>query len=426
MSEQKKGGNTKLMVLLGVAAVGLTSVAVIVSKERTAGTYESVREDVPQLFTNFKERINAVARIEMRSRGTDFIVEKQADGTWAMPNRFGFPVDTDKVRRILVNTSELEILERKTDDPDKLDKLGLKDTESEESEAVRVTFFDEKGAVVSNFIAGNKRKAGGYALYVRKESENQAYLVRGEGWAGLNIGPDYWLNAEQFRFDKKKVKSVTFVEGVAPAELTQAGIPNAPDAPEPEAENVTDAEADVPGPDEIAQTQPEGEGAAEETAAAEQPAPAVTTTGIVLARNNASARKFRVDNLPEGIEEDPSKVNEAAFAPEDLSLGGIVPADQALKDDNVPEMTAVYETFDGSKITVNTFGDREGDILARFSANIPDNAPEDVVQQAEKINAKSGWLFVLPEETAQKFRVNAAYLAKKEEKAEEKSAESKE
>lgn len=350
---EKKQSSRTWIVLLAASAIGLSTVAIYVNKDKSAGSYEDTREDMSGLFTNFKQRINDVSRIEMRARGQDFIVARNEQDAWVMPNRYNYVVDTDKVRRILVNTSELEILEKKTNHPDKLDALGLSDIESKDSSAVRVTFFDNKGSVISNFIAGNKRKGGGYALYVRKESEHQSYLVRGEGWSGLNIGPDYWLNASTFRLDKSVIKQVSYLRG---------------------------------------------------------------DTSLIVSRAHADARKFRVEGLPAGKEEDSGSVNNAAFVIETLSLGGLAKDDGSIvKDPGVAEMKTVYETFVGFKLVIETFGDREGDILARFSAELPEKASDAITQQADRMNtAGKGWLYVLTEEQAALVRTTPASIIKEE------------
>jgi hypothetical protein len=351
----------RLLLALGAVCL-LAGTAIYLANQKTAGTYEDAREATPQLFTAFKDKVNDVARISMRSKGQDFVIAKDAEGKWVMPDRFNYPVEFAKVQSILLNAAELEILERKTDDPKKLDRIGLGDTESKESDAVRVSFFDKSGAILSNFVAGKRRIGGGYALYVRKEHDSQAYLVKGDGWMRLDLGPDYWLGAERFRMEKEEIAKITI------------------------------SRADK-------------------------------TDGMTLERAHNGARKFRVEaELPEGKEEDESKANDVAFSLSELSLAGVVPeAEAELKPETA--VIAAFRTFGGLEMTVDVRTDKDGDALAAFSAGVGANASDPVKQRAEAINAAAkGWRYVLTPESATKLTATPKHLVKEEKPKEEEKA----
>ncbi|MET0155255.1 MAG: DUF4340 domain-containing protein [Rickettsiales bacterium] len=330
--------NTKI-VACGVMAFALIAGAVYLSKKESPGAYDDAKPKLTQFFTDFKPLINKVARISMRSKGRDFVIEKIEDGEWVMPDRFSYPVEAEKVRSILLNAAELEILEKKTDDPAKLEKIGLGDPDSKDSDAVRVTFFDDKGGILTNFIAGKRRLNGGYSLYVRKENENQAYLVKGDGWMRLELGPNYWLGAERFFLEKDEIKRVDIVH----------------------------------------------EGGEE----------------IAFEREHADARKFRVETLPDGKEDDPAAVNETAFAPADLRLSGVIKASE-MKKSHSPGKTAVtYRTFGGLEVAYDLEKDADGDYMASISANVAEGSSDSVASRAKIINeAAKPWRYVVDPETA--------------------------
>jgi len=352
----------KCKIIASVAlAVALGGGAVYLAKHKTAGTYEEQRAPLTQYFTDFKPSINKVSRISMRSKGRDFVIAKTDSGEWTMPERFNYPVQAEKVRSILLNAAELEILEKKTDDPDKLEKIGLGDPDSEKSDAVRVTFFDENGEILSNFVAGKRRLNGGYSLYVRKEYDNQAYLVKGDGWMRLELGPNYWLGAERYFVAKDEVKRVDIVHK---------------------------------GGDEMA-----------------------------FEREHSGARKFRVEGLPAGKEEDPSLVNEIAFAPAELRLAGVVAADAMQPAESPEKIEATYRTFGGLVVTYALEKDAEGDYMATISANVADGSSDPINERAKLINESAkNWRYVVEAETAKLLTRHPADIVKKPKEDKEKDA----
>ena len=65
----------------------------------------------------------------MVAKGQTFNVEL-VNGQWILPDRHAYPVSIDKVRDIVINASELQILESKTNDPEKHAVLGLDELRS--------------------------------------------------------------------------------------------------------------------------------------------------------------------------------------------------------------------------------------------------------------------------------------------------------
>lgn len=348
---KQKSGNKKIVVSV-VLALTLAGTAIYLANDKTAGTYEEKREETPQLFTDFKPKINSVSRISMRSKGQDFVIEKIDSGEWVMPERFNYPVQAEKVRSILLNAAELEILEKKTNDPDKLDKIGLGSPDKKESDAVRVSFFDDSGTILSNFIAGKRRLNGGYSLYVRQEHDNQAYLVKGDGWMRLELGPNYWLGAERFFLGKDEVKRV----------------------------EISRKDGDT----------------------------------LIFEREHSGARKFRVDGLPDGKEDDASAVNATAFAPAELSLAGVVSADAVRIGEDATPVLAAYTTFGGLRMIYDMQKDHEGDYLLQVNAETTEKASDAVKDRATRINAAAApWRYVISPESVEKMTVTPADVVKK-------------
>ena len=135
------------------------------------------------LFENLLAKVNDVARVDIASAGKNFTLERVDASAWIVPARDGFPVTSDKVRKLLVGMANLERLQAKTGKPERFAELGLSDPAMQESRAVGFSLVDSAGAVVTTLIVGDRRPAKGDATrneyFVRVPGEDSSWLVAG-------------------------------------------------------------------------------------------------------------------------------------------------------------------------------------------------------------------------------------------------------
>lgn len=114
-------------------------------------------------------------------RGNATVNLKRAGDAWTVVDKGGYPADQDRVRKLLLQLAELELVEPKTDRPELLARLDLDDPANGNS--TLVTAGDRSGALAGQIIIGRARPSdieGGEAgVYVRKPDSDQAWLARG-------------------------------------------------------------------------------------------------------------------------------------------------------------------------------------------------------------------------------------------------------
>ena len=114
-----------------------------------------------------------------------------------MVERGNYPVDGNNLRRLLVALDQLKVLEAKTRDPNRFERIDLRDLTNPDARGGQVVVRDSQGAVVFDAIIGKRRAnlAGGPArVYVRKTGAQQTWLAEGD--LDLRAGPVDWLDRE--------------------------------------------------------------------------------------------------------------------------------------------------------------------------------------------------------------------------------------
>jgi hypothetical protein len=153
------------------------------------------------LYPNLIDELNGVERIEIRSRENQSILRKQGDG-WTMENRDDFPARFNDVKRSLIQLAELKVVEAKTSDPEKYDRLGVEDVDAEDSGSTLVTVSGTSGEPYVSLIVGNEKK-GGAAHYVRRLGQAQAALAEGE--LELPADPNEWIDTAIADIQTKRI-----------------------------------------------------------------------------------------------------------------------------------------------------------------------------------------------------------------------------
>lgn len=321
---------------LALAALTLVVVIAAVVSVLDRRSLTTIPSDGDHAFGRLAKDLNAAAAIEITSSAAEFTIVKTAEG-WGMKDRANYPVHFEKVKGALVGLAELTLLEAKTSDPARYERLQVEEPESAESNAVRFAVKDAEGGVIASGVIGKPNPSlfgdTGGGTYLRRDDEAQSWLAKGEVRLGRTLND--WL-----------VRDIVNVQ----AEDVKRAVIRQPDGAE-----------------------------------------------IVVRKDRKDDKTFELEGVPEGRKlKDSGEGKNLAGGLWRLSFEDVKPADEV----PYPERfnLAEYETFDGLKVRVEmTVVD--GDVWGRFSASAEAASGEeaaDVKKRANAINARAeGWIYRL-------------------------------
>ncbi len=326
-------------------------------------------------------KANDVAEISVKGAEKEAQVRRDG-GRWVVPAQGGYPADPDKVRDAVLSIAEMTIAEPKTQKPENYALLGVQEPGEKDSTSRLVTLKDAQGAVVASLIVGNSAPGGarttpGANVYVRRAGEAQAFEAR------TRIDPRYALDPDPGTWIKKSL------DGVPADRIKSISISHA-------------------------------DGAA-----------------VELAKPQKSDPEFIIANLPAGRE-----IKYAGAASAVAQAVALVTFDSVKPVADIaagatPTGTAIFRTFDGLVLTVDT-STRDGTSWVTFDARYeaPPEAPateptpsdqpppaankpaDEVRKEVEALNARfGGWAFALPSYRVQQLLTKMEDLLKPAEAA---------
>ena len=192
-------------ILILITGVLLAVTLMMIDKQETKHAPNEING---KFFPKLEDQINDITTIEVTQGDSKSVITLQSD-VWQVDTRFGYPADFSKVKQAVLGVSGLEIIEPKTKNPEKYEKLGV-ESPSADSDNQLATFIDKDGKTLATVIIGESKLAnapGAKAkLYVRKMDDEQSWLV--EGQVRLPSGDSDWLNTEIMDIDQKRMAKV--------------------------------------------------------------------------------------------------------------------------------------------------------------------------------------------------------------------------
>ncbi|UUX48138.1 DUF4340 domain-containing protein [Nisaea acidiphila] len=167
-----------LAAVTGLVLLGAV-VAVILRQDATV----TALQDAPA-FPGLEAQIPDIARIEMswnKEGAVEQVTIAREEGVWRILEQGGYPADTGKVRDFILSLSELKLVEPKTADPARYDRLGVADVTEAGSEATRVRLLGPQEDVLADVLIGSERASGTGApmVYIRPGDETRSWLALG-------------------------------------------------------------------------------------------------------------------------------------------------------------------------------------------------------------------------------------------------------
>jgi len=166
--------------------------AVFVVLDRPTAKFDPVSR-VP-VFEALRSNPDAAAKVEVSSRFGSFSMVRTGD-VWTTPDRFGYMIDTNDVRRLIVSISDMRYIERKTSLPERFERLEVDDVDGINAESAYVRISDASGAVLAEAIVGrpSARFIDGAisGTYIREPGTTNVWLVSGIANVQTRLVP--WL-----------------------------------------------------------------------------------------------------------------------------------------------------------------------------------------------------------------------------------------
>ncbi len=298
----------------------------------------SIASDRDRAFPDLIDKVNDVAAVSIVSNKAKFTIAN-SNGGWGLAEKGGYKVAFEKVKSAIVGLGELKLLESKTADPARYERLQVEDPGSLEAKSIGIELKDKDGKVLASGVIGKRHVGlfgeGGGGTYLRRGDDARSWLA--EGTIDLGAEPNDWM-----------IRDIVNIE----AEDISRAVLSQPDGAE-----------------------------------------------ITVSRADKSAKDYAVAGIPEGRKlKDSSEGKNLAGGLWRLTFEDVKPA-KDLEFTGTPYV-AEYETFDGLKVRVEmTMIDKV--VWGRFSASADnakgdDKAIEALKKKATKITERAkGWVYEL-------------------------------
>ncbi len=339
------------LALATLTAVVVVAAVVTVLDRRSLTTVPTDRE---RAFPDLAGRINDAAEMTVISNDARITLARTGDG-WGLRGRADYPIHYDRIKRAIVGLSELTLLEGKTSDPVRYERLQVQDPDEEGARSVRFEIRDGAGGVIAGGVIGKQNPKlfgeGGGGTYLRRGEDAQAWLAEGE--VDLGKTRNDWLIRDIVDIDAEEVRRAVI-------------------------------------------RQPDG-------------------AEIVVRKEKKDEGEFLLDGVPEGraLKDSVEGKNLAGglwrLTFEDVKPAGDVAFPEAFN-------TAEYETFDGLAVRVEmTVVDDV--VWGRFSASAQ-GGDAAVAKKAEEINRRTdGWIYELSAGEGEKLTTRIEDILEKPEGA---------
>ncbi|MFL2546400.1 MAG: DUF4340 domain-containing protein [Candidatus Rariloculaceae bacterium] len=150
------------------------------------------------------DALDEVSAIELIRAGNEtFATLERGESNWTVQQKDGYPADLNKTRHLLLSLAETQILEAKTAAPALHDRLGVEALTSETAGGVGVRLIGTTEPV--EVIVGDTE--GSYQRYVRRQGENQSYLINRDPEIGTEASD--WLDTTILTLARDRLQYVT-------------------------------------------------------------------------------------------------------------------------------------------------------------------------------------------------------------------------
>jgi Domain of unknown function (DUF4340) len=183
-------------LFLGTAAV--TAIAVVAAVFAVIGETEirTVGTSNEPAFAELRKNPDAAAKVILRDAHNTFTLDRGSDGRWIAPDKFDYRADSAKVRDLVVKMADMELIEPKTDRPDRYHRLGVEDLDAEDAQSRLVRLESQDGTVLAEALFGkaynHKTGPANSGIYMRRVGAERAWLASSD--LTLDVDINKWLD----------------------------------------------------------------------------------------------------------------------------------------------------------------------------------------------------------------------------------------
>ncbi len=191
-------------VVLLVLALLVVAGAVWLSQQR-----ELRRDDGAgtRVLPDLAKALNDVSEVRLVKAGEQSAVTlKRADANWLVAERAGYPADRSKVGKLLIDLSELKVVEQKTANPANYAVLGVEDLKAPGATGVRVDLAGLPQP--AGLIVG--KSAGSRSSYARLAQSEQSLAIAPA--LTLDTEPRNWLDRALLDIPAARVQEVRITD----------------------------------------------------------------------------------------------------------------------------------------------------------------------------------------------------------------------
>jgi hypothetical protein len=195
-----------LATLLAAGVVVIALALWVTSRKPPASAPESGQPVLPGL----ESAINSVTEVRIsKGDGTRTTLERGASD-WIIGER-GFPADSSRVRKLLLDLADLKVVEEKTSDPANYAELGVEDVTSPRASGTLIELVEPHKTV--SLIVG--KPSGMQSTYVRAAKAGQSLLASPQ--VIPDADPRHWLDDSVIDLPETRVEAVRIQPESGPA-----------------------------------------------------------------------------------------------------------------------------------------------------------------------------------------------------------------
>lgn len=162
--------------LIGLAAAAIVAIVAAIALNHSNRPSNGTVENPTWLVPALRDHVNDVSKLVLTGAENKVLatLERGANG-WTLAQKGGYPVDTGKLRALLLKLADARRLEQKTSSKDKYAVLGVEDVAAKDAKGIEIEV--DGLAQPLKLIVGNADPRGG--TYVRVADDAQSWLASG-------------------------------------------------------------------------------------------------------------------------------------------------------------------------------------------------------------------------------------------------------
>lgn len=186
---------------MATMAIGAIAYIVLFSVD---SSYQSTKHD-NLLFPNLFNVLEKIEKIELLKNDKQLIVKK-IEGEWVIESADNYPANVTKIKKFLLDLTEIKIINIKTINPSQYHNLAVNDIEEEGQNRFQITIFSEQGKEIIKFIIKEKFHNGN-RTFIKKFGRKEVFETQGA--PSLTADKIRWLNADIIDLPSNAVKRIT-------------------------------------------------------------------------------------------------------------------------------------------------------------------------------------------------------------------------